>query len=31
MYRKDAPQEGVYPFMQLMGRYPDTPLPNKAV
>jgi long-chain acyl-CoA synthetase len=30
MYRKDVPREGVYPFMQLMGGYPDTPLPNKA-
>ena len=31
MFRKDAPHEGVYPFMQLMGRYPDTPRPNRAV
>lgn len=30
MFRKDVPQEGVYPFMQLMGRYPDTPRPNRA-
>jgi len=31
MYRKDVPHEGVYPFMQLMARYPDTPVASKAV
>ena len=30
MYRKDQPHDGVYPFMQLMGRYPDTPVENRA-
>ncbi|HNU91682.1 MAG TPA: long-chain fatty acid--CoA ligase [Spirochaetota bacterium] len=30
MYRKVEPQEGVYEFMDLIGRYPGTPVENKA-
>lgn len=30
MYRKDDPGEAVLPFMQLMGRYPDTGVANRA-
>ncbi|MBN2298891.1 MAG: long-chain fatty acid--CoA ligase, partial [Deltaproteobacteria bacterium] len=30
MYRKIEPQPGVYEFMDLIGRYPDTPVENAA-
>lgn len=30
MHRKDDPGEEVHPFMQLMGRYPDTQVENRA-
>ena len=30
MFRKVEPQPGVYQFMDLIGKYPDTPVENKA-
>lgn len=30
MYRKDVPQKDVYPFMDLIKKYPDTPVKNQA-
>ena len=30
MYRKVTPQEGVYEFMDLLNKYPDTPVENAA-
>jgi long-chain acyl-CoA synthetase len=30
MFRKIEPQAGVYQFMDLVGKYPDTPVKNKA-
>ncbi|RJQ74323.1 MAG: long-chain fatty acid--CoA ligase [Desulfobacteraceae bacterium] len=30
MYRKDEPRDGVFPFMHLIGRYPDSPVENQA-
>lgn len=30
MFREVKPQPGVYEFMDLIGRYPDTPVENKA-
>ena len=30
MFRKVEPQQGVYQFMDLIGKYPDTPVENKA-
>ncbi len=30
MFRKDTPHEGTYSFMDLIKKYPDTPVENKA-
>lgn len=30
MYRRDQPRDGVFPFMHLIGRYPDAPFENQA-
>jgi len=30
MYRKDEPHQDVYPFMNLINRYPETPVENRA-
>lgn len=30
MYRKDIPHKDVYPFMDLIRQYPDTPVKNRA-